>query len=325
MRSRVTMRRMSAPTHSHVDAFVERQRELAALEAAYAEVSAGRARVALLTAEAGGGKTALIERFCADRAHSTRVLRGACDALFTPRPLGPIHDFAADAGPELRDKLLGEAIPHEVAAALLDELRAHGPTVLVVEDIHWADEATLDVVRLVARRVAGVGVLLVLTYREEALDARHPVRVVLGELATGAAFMRIPLAPFSADAVAALAEPYALDADELYKVTGGNPFFVTEVLASGNDAIPSTVRDAVLARAVRLGGEARAVLDAVAIAPPQVELWLLEELAGEHVGALSECLSSGMLVEPAAGAISFRHELARLAIEESLEPRQRLN
>jgi DNA-binding CsgD family transcriptional regulator len=320
------MRRMRvlSDSQTHVDGLVERELELATLDAAFAEASMGRARVVLVTAEAGGGKTALIDRFCADRARSTRVLRGACDALFTPRPLGPIHDFATDMGPELRQKLLGEAIPYQVAAVLIDDLRGHEPTVLVVEDIHWADEATLDVLRLVARRIAAVRVLLVLSYRDETLDARHPVRVMLGELATGVAFTRMLLAPLSSEAVSRLAEPFDVEPVDLYRVTAGNPFFVTEVLASGSDAIPPTVRDAVLGRAGRLSSEGNALLGAVAIAPPQMELWLLEALAGECVAALEECLSSGMLVQPAAGAIAFRHELARLAIEESLEPRRRL-
>jgi DNA-binding CsgD family transcriptional regulator/tetratricopeptide (TPR) repeat protein len=309
---------------THVDGLVERERELAALEAALAEVSAGHGRVMLVTAEAGGGKTALIDRFCADLAGSTRVLRGACDALFTPRPLGPIHDFAADVGPGLRDTLLGEAIPYEVAASLIDELRRRKPTVLVVEDIHWADEATLDVLRLVARRIAAERVLIVVSYRDEALDAGHPVRVMLGELATGRTFTRMPLVPLSPEAVAQIADSYDVEPSDLHRVTAGNPFFVTEVLASGSSAIPATVRDAVLARAARLSREARAVLDAVAIAPPHVELWLLDALADDHGDTLEECLSSGMLVQHAAGGISFRHELARLAIEESLEPRRRL-
>src|SRR5438067_3444060 len=147
---------MSLLSHSqrHVGGLVEREQELAALEAALTEASAGRPQVVLVTAEAGGGKTALIDRFCAGRTGSTKVLRGACDALFTPRPLGPVLDFAADVGPELKSRLLGEAIPYEVAAALIDELRRRKPTVLVVEDIHWADEATQDVLRLVMRRIA---------------------------------------------------------------------------------------------------------------------------------------------------------------------------
>ena len=318
---------MSLLSHSQrqIGGLVEREQELAALDAALMEASTGRPQVVLVTAEAGGGKTALIDRFCADRTSSTRLLRGACDALFTPRPLGPIQDFAADVGPELRSRLLGETIPYEVAASLIDELRSRTPTVLVVEDVHWADEATQDVLRLVMRRIAAERVLIVLSYRDEALDARLPVRVMLGELATALTYTRMPLAPLSPEAVAQIADPYDVEPVDLYRVTAGNPFFVTEVLASGSDAIPATVRDAVLARAARLSNGARDLLGAIAIAPPQVELWLLDALAGEHVGALEECLSSGMLVEHAASGIAFRHELARLAIEESLEPRRRLS
>ncbi len=303
---------------------VERERELAALEAAFEQASAGRGRMALVTAEAGGGKTALIEKFCADQAGSTRVLRGACDALFTPRPLGPIQDVALDAGPAFRDLLLGEAIPYEVAAALFDELRRDEPTVLVVEDVHWADEATLDVLRLIARQIATARVLIVLSYRDEAVDARHPLRLLLGELTSGAPVARVGLAPLSPDAVAHLAEPHGVDPDQLHRVTDGNPFFVTEVLASGGDKMPATVRDAVLARAARVAPEARGVLEAVAIATPHAELWLVEALSGEIDARLDECVASGMLVS-ADGSVAFRHELARLALEESVGTGRRLS
>ncbi len=302
---------------------VERERELAALEAAFEQASLGRGGMALVTAEAGGGKTALIERFCAERSGSTRVLRGACDALFTPRPLGPIQDVALDAGPAFRDLLLGEAIPYQVAAALFEELRRDEPAVLVIEDVHWGDEATLDVLRLIAHRIATARVLIVLSYRDEAIDAGHPFKLMLGELASGVAVTRVGLAPLSRDAVAQLAESYGVDPDGLHRVTGGNPFFVTEVLASGGDEIPATVRDAVLARAARLTPEARGVLEAVAIATPHAELWLVEALSGEIDARLDECIASGMLVS-VDGAVAFRHELARLALEESVTTARRL-
>jgi ATP/maltotriose-dependent transcriptional regulator MalT len=109
----------------------------------------------------------------------------------------------------------------------------------------------------------------------------------------------------------------------LYRQTGGNPFFVTEVLASGGGEMPESVRDAVLARASRLSAAARALLEAVAIAPPQCELWLLEALAGRELEHLEECLASGMLEAHTRG-LAFRHELARLALEESLPPNRRL-
>jgi len=309
--------------HPHILELVERERELAALEAAFEDAAVGRGRVALVTAEAGGGKTALIGRFCEGQGARTRVLRGACDALFTPRPLGPIHDMADEVGAELTERLRGDAIPYQVAAALIDALHGREPTVLVIEDIHWADEATVDVLKLVVRRIASDPVLIVLSYRDEEVDAKHPVRVMLGELASGLALTRVALAPLSPEAVAQLAEPYGVDAGELPRVTGGNPFFVTEVLASGNGSIPSSARDAVLARAARLTSEARSLLEAVAIAPQQVELRLLEDLAGRDVAALEECLSAGML-EFDSGAVAFRHELARLTVEESLAPDRRI-
>ena len=114
-----------------------------------------------------------------------------------------------------------------------------------------------------------------------------------------------------------------LDAEELYRQTGGNPFFVTEILATGEDEIPDTVRDAVLARAARLPGGARRLLEAVAVVPGHVELFLLDALAGGLVDRLDECLASGMLVQ-GPDHVSFRHELARLAIEEAIAPNRRV-
>lgn len=316
--------RPSGHPHAGVDQLVERERELAVLEAAFAQASAGRGCMALVTAEAGGGKTALIEKFCTDQVDSTTVLRGACDALFTPRPLGPIQDVALDVGPALTELLLAEATPYRVASALLEELGGNEPTVLVIEDVHWADEATLDVLRLIARRIATARVLIVLSYRDETVDARHPVRVMLGELASGLAVQRVPLAPLSRDAVAELAGLYEIDPDGLHGVTGGNPFFVTEVIESGGEQLPATVRDAVLARAARLTPAARSVLEAVSIATPHAELWLVEALSGEIDARLDECLASGMLVS-ADGSVAFRHELARLALEESVTTARRLS
>jgi DNA-binding CsgD family transcriptional regulator len=213
-------------------------------------------------------------------------------------------------------------MPYQFVGELAEELRAQ-PTVLVLEDVHWADEATLDVLRLLARRIDSVPALVLVTYRDDQVDVADPLRIVLGELATSPSISRMKLGGLSLAAVAELAEPYGADANELYATTAGNPFFVIEVLASGADSIPETVRDAVLARAARLGSSARAVLEAVAIVPPQAELWLLEALAGESADGLDECLASGMLRSDPAGIV-FRHELARLAVEDSIAPQRRL-
>ncbi len=183
--------------------------------------------------------------------------------------------------------------------------------------MHWADEASLDVLRLLGRRIHAVPALVVVTYRSDELENDHPLRIVLGELVTSEAVRRLTIEPLSPAAVSKLAEPHGVDVEELYRKTAGNPFFVTEALAAGGERIPDTVRDAVLARAARLGPEAKTLLEAVAVVPPQAEFWLLEALVGEAVGRLDECLKSGMLTSEPLG-VAFRHELARLAVEESV-------
>jgi DNA-binding CsgD family transcriptional regulator/tetratricopeptide (TPR) repeat protein len=265
------------------------------------------------------GKTALVRRFAESVGEADDVLWGDCDALAAPRPLGPLLDVAQMVGGQFAELAAAGALPHDVALALMRELSDGKPTVLVLEDVQWADGATLDVLRLVGRRMEQLPALLVASYRDTELGPFHPLRLVLGELASGRASARLRLQPLSASAVARLAEPYGTDADELYARTGGNPFFVTEALAAGDERIPPTVRDAVLARAGRLGSHAWTLLELVAAVPPRAELWLLEAIAGESLGALDECLSSGMLVADPAG-IGFRHELARLTIEESTTP-----
>jgi DNA-binding CsgD family transcriptional regulator/tetratricopeptide (TPR) repeat protein len=243
--------------------------------------------------------------------------------LFTPRPLGPLLDIAEMTGGELGELVESGGRPHEVAAALIRELGTRAPTILVLEDVHWADEATLDVLRLLARRMEAIPALVLASYRDDELDRTHPLRIVLGELASGHAIGRVKIEPLTPSAVAQLAEPHGVDADELYRTTAGNPFYVTEVLAAGEGEIPHTVRDAVLARVARLGAAARTLLDVVAVVPPQAEFWLLEALAGEALDHLDECLTVGMLT-PAPAGVAFRHELARIAVEESLAPNRRI-
>ena len=275
----------------------------------------------LVRGEAGIGKTALLRAFCSSLPRSVRTLWAACDPLFTPRPLGPLLDIARATDGDLQAHLDRGAQPHDVATALLSELESQGPAVLVLEDLHWADEATLDVVRLVGRRVGTLPLLLAITYRDEQVHRAHPLRTLLGELAGAGPVRRLELGGLSRDSVATLARDSTVDPDLLHQRTAGNPFFVTEALAADTDGVPATVRDAVLARAARLSAPARATLDAVAVVPQRTEVWLLEALIGGAPDALEECLTSGML-RAGEGAIGFRHELARLAIAESLAPDQ---
>ncbi len=300
---------------------LERDDVLDELRGALADAAGGRGRLVLIAGEAGVGKTAVVEALCGEP--NVRVFKGACDPLFTPRPLGPFMDIADDAGGELQKVLETGGSAHELVSALLAETSGRRPAIVVLEDVHWADEATLDALRLLARKVDRAAVLVLVTYRDDELDRSHPLRAVVGELATRSAVDRMTLEPLSEHGVAALAGDAKVDADELYRKTGGNPFFVTEVLAAGNGAIPTTVRDAVLARAGRLTDGARNLLEAVAIAPPHVEVALLDALAAKDAGTLDECLAAGMLTASST-AVGFRHELTRLSIEEAIEPRRRL-
>jgi DNA-binding CsgD family transcriptional regulator len=275
--------------------FLEREELLAELERA--RVDGGQ--LVFVSGEAGVGKTALVRAFAA--AVEGPVLTGSCENLTTPTPLGPFLDF--DLAP-------GE--PRHVAAAVLEDLAA--PTVLVLEDLHWADQASLDVLRVLGRRIESSPSLVVATYRDDEVDGEHPLRVLLGELTSFAAVSRLSVPRLSVEAVTRLAEPYGADGVVLHRLTRGNAFYVTEVLAAGRQALPETVRDAVLARAARLGPAARRLLDVVALVPARAELRLLEQVAPVEFEQLDECLASGMLTVEGE-AVAFRHELARLALE----------
>jgi DNA-binding CsgD family transcriptional regulator len=314
---------------AHVDiangnaGLLERSEQLKVLSETLAEVAgSSRGHVMLVAGEAGIGKTALLRRFRADVDGSARVLWAGCDPLFTPRPLGPVLELAGVLGGEVATYARGGARPYDVAMALLRELEA-GPSVLVLEDVHWADEATLDVIRVVGRRTGDVPALLVLSWRDDELDRSHPLRIVLADLPGSDRVTRLALAGLSPQAVAELAAPVGVDAEELHRRAAGNPFFVTEVLAAGTGLVPHSVREAVLGRAARLGGPAREVLDAAAVVPGPAELWLLDVLApAAEAGALDECLGSGMVVL-ARERVEFRHEIARQVVEESLPPGRR--
>jgi DNA-binding CsgD family transcriptional regulator len=301
---------------------LERSRHLTSLEEALAAViRTGQGRMMIVAGEAGVGKTTLLAHFSELSARDARTLWGTCDALHTPRPLGPFLDIARTTHGQLEASLGDSVRPYQVAAALLDELSTTAPTVLVLDDLHWADEATLDVLRVVGQRAASVPALIVASHRSDEIGRRHPLRVALGELRVPVA-QRLRVEPLSLAGVQELAEPHGVEAGELHRTTGGNPFYVTEVLAGGTNGIPGSVSDAVLARTAQLGDAARSVVDAVAIAPPHVEPWLLAGLVGDAVTSLEECIASGMLTT-SDGNVRFHHELARRAIEGALPPDKR--
>ena len=300
---------------------LERSAQLALLDEQLATVrGSGRGRLVLVAGEAGASKTALLHALY-ERHPRVPVLEGSCEPLFTPRPLGPFLDIAAELGGELAALVEREPSAAELLGVLSRELDR--PRLVVLEDLHWADEATLDVIRLLGRRVARLPALVIATYRDDELDRLHRLRVVLGEL-SGPAVDRLRVEPLSPAAVHELAAGRGIDDERLYERTGGNALFVTEVLAAEGVAdAPATVRDAVLARASRLSERGRRLLEAVAVMPPRAELWLLEHVAQPDLAELESCLASGMLRVDGNG-IAFRHEIARVTIEAELPPDRRV-
>lgn len=303
---------------------LEREQFLVELEAILNQVATGNGRFVLVSGEAGIGKTSLVERFAEAHKTQTRILWGACDALFTPRPLGPLYDIAHQTQGHLLALLEEEAPRASIFSAALAELESgRAPTITVIEDVHWADEATLDLLKFLGRRINRINSLLVVTYRDDEVGVDHPLRLILGDL-PHRSVVRLRLPPLSQAGVNTLAERAGRSIEDLYPVTGGNPFFVTEALASRGSGVPVTVRDAVLSRAARLSLDARSVLELVAVVPARTEMWVLNDTISPDGSTLEECVSAGML-RCDADTVAFRHELARLAIEDSIPSARRVN
>ena len=301
---------------------LEREAQLASLGEYAGEARQGDGRLVLIAGEAGVGKSALVEEVERGLPEATWCW-GACDGLFTPRPLGPLFDIASTLGGELLELCRADAPREELFSALLRQVSAPGELhVLVVEDIHWADEATIDLLRFLGRRIRDAPVLLLATYRDEGLTATDPLRIAVGDLAAQRSVRRLSLAPLSADAVAVLAGGSGLDPAALYRLTGGNPFYVSQAVQAGMGEVPASARDAVLARAARLGRDSRAVLDAAALIGTRVELALLESVADSPPSAIDELLASGLLTGDGM-ALQFRHEIARLAVEGAVTAHRR--
>ncbi|WP_296744835.1 AAA family ATPase [Mesorhizobium sp.] len=300
---------------------LERQAQLRQLEALLADAVRGHGRVAALLGEAGAGKTALAVAFAERAGQEARLLRSACEDLSIPDPLGPLYDLAREAQWELPraiDARQGQRLP--LFSDALDVFEAKGPGLLIIEDLHWADDATLDFVRFLGRRIATTHILLLVTARTDRSEGQMRVRRALGEIPAGNV-QRIEVPLLSEKAVLALAESADRDGGAIYRATAGNAFFVTELLAAESDtALPASVRDAVLARAERLSTGARSMLDAVSVFPRRADAWALSGLCGvASAGQLAECVSHGLL-EDLGDGYAFRHEIARRAIEMTLTP-----
>ncbi|GGC60740.1 helix-turn-helix transcriptional regulator [Undibacterium terreum] len=288
-------------------------------------------RVVLIAGEAGIGKTSLLERFIEQLPGNT-VYCGGCEALMTPRPLGPLYDIARAGLPVLKSALENGADRATLFSIVLDKLLGSNiPAIMVLEDVHWADAATLDLIKFLGRRIHLSHSLLVLSFRDDEVTAAHPLRAVLGDI-PASRMTRLKLPALSADAVSTMAEMATLARevnttagtrlDHLFAVTEGNPFFVTEILSQPDEQVPASIRDAIFARVNRLSKPASNILEVAALVPRSVELAILDAVVKDSQGASDECIASGLLIAD-GNSLRFRHELARIAVADAVPPARR--
>jgi DNA-binding CsgD family transcriptional regulator/tetratricopeptide (TPR) repeat protein len=294
---------------------LERDTALATLAEVWEAAGQGQGRAVFVTGEPGIGKTSLVGRFLRDLDPSARALVGTCDDLSIPRPFGPIRDLVGSVSPALEQALASGAAPHDVQTLLIAELEQRPqPTVLVLEDVHWADDATLDLITVLGRRIGSLPALLVLTFRGGEAPPSHPLYATLGSIRAEDSVV-IELEALSPSAVASLAGDCA---DVVYAVAGGNPFYVTEMLACRDaDEPPPSVANAVLGRAARLDASSRRLVELVSVVPNRVRIPLLDAVMPDWAAAAEEP-ERRQLLEVNAAHVHFRHELARNAIRSSI-------
>ena len=295
----------------------EREVEMSALSSRADDARAGRGSVVLVCGESGAGKTSFVETFVDRCSDGARVLWGACDPLTMPRPLGPLHDLAAELAPETLTLLRDGDQRHDIFTAVLNELLDR-PTVLVIDDLHWADQATIDMLRFVLRRISKSQSLVVGTVRDEEVGPTSPMRRLLGDVARSARGAAVTLAPLTLQGVTGLIGDRPVDAAWLHGVTGGNAFYVCEMLDHYGDELPTTVRDAILARTAELDVAAWDLLNLLSCAPGAIPDRLLAGL-GVGMPALRR-LDEANLIRRTHRGVAFRHDLCRLAVSSVIPP-----
>jgi len=302
---------------------LERKDSLNKLSLLVKDASYGEGRTVLLSGEAGIGKTSLIKYFTDGFNSDTEILWGNCDALFTPRPLGPLYDIAHQMKSNLIKMLENEEKRVYIFSAFINHLESTSNLkIVVVEDIHWADESTLDLIKFLARRINRTHSILILSYRDEEIDTGHPLRSIFGNLPNSET-IRIRLYPLSETAVNALMKNAGIKNEKLYEKTSGNPFYVTEVIASKNEELPSSVKDAVIAHTSKLPTDTKKLLEIISVIPTKVEFDFLKKLINNAEEHIDLCINKALLITENE-LISFRHELARLAILDSVSEMKRI-
>ena len=356
----------SVPARVSSSRFVGRRAELTRLEESWkAAVVDERATTVLVAGEAGVGKSRLVNELIERLPEPALVLVGQCfDLVDRAFPFGPIvqvlrtlhrtldeatldavvgpgRDELAALLPELhtpaREGIVAGAL-FEQLLGVFERLSERVPTLLVLEDIHWADRSTRELFVYLARSLRTAPIVLVGTYRSDDLHRRHPLRALLAELDRSGSVDRIELARFDRDEVRELisaivgTEPSAELVERTFRRSDGNVFFAEELLAVDEDcgpSIPPTLREIVLARVDGLSEVAQNVLRCAAVIGRSADHRLLEATAGlspaELLAGVREAVAQHILVTDGDGLeYRFRHALVREAVEDDLLPGDRV-
>ena len=302
---------------------IERSGFLTALSTIFENVEQDEGHSVFISGESGIGKTALVKNFCKELKGKCNIYNGTCDALFTPRPLAPLYDILL----QIRNEIPGNS--NEIAdrtaffTHFIHELKNKKETSLIVfEDIHWADEATLDFIKFLARRISQLRCLFILTYRDNEIHPGHPLQNVLGHMDPDS-YTKIQLPHLSKNAVEKMAAEKGYNGENVYSITGGNPFYVNEILASYSMGVPENIKDSIISAYNRQEERTRQVWELLSVIPTSFEIRYLEKFEPQYAAAIERCLQAKILFQQ-DWSISFKHELFRRAIEGSLSPLRRV-
>jgi len=298
---------------------LEREGSMEILQTQFEKTAKGEGHCVFISGEAGIGKTSLTKQFCKEVSNRCNIYQGTCDALFTPRPLAPLYDILLQlCNDDLSQSNTG-ADRTTLFASVFQQLRnKKEPSILIFEDLHWADDATLDFVRFLARRITQLHCLFILTFRDDEIHFGHHLRNTLGQLQRDS-FTRLQLTPLSRQTVDKMAEERGYKGEDVYSISGGIPFYVTEILASYSTGIPDNIRDSILSVYNRLEEKAKHVWQILSVLPTAFEVSYLERMDPGYADVIENCLLSKILVID-KGLVSFKHELFRRTIEASLSP-----